>query len=487
MDYKGLKICKILKPTYLEDNKVFLIAEVDFCYEINNNLFIVSGDNAGKIILNIETIKVNELDEEISCYGWVEDINELKKFFPTNDILELKDNIETLLLDKMYYFDFDNNIIEPYDFNFDDEFEDNETMKDENDSFKEIEKYEEKEILPPIKGISEKIKKKIINQDEAINQILAAIYGNRQIIENENLTQEEKIQLKKSVLIYGNTGTGKTEIIRQISNYLNLPILVEDATKYTAEGYQGSSVSEMLIHLYKNCNNDIEKAQNSILVIDEIDKKKEKENVYSPSTTDVLFSLLKIIEGETFMIPVGMDKKYIKFDTSNLIIVLCGRFEGVDKSIKNKKSIGFNSSEIEIQESVIAGPERFVELGIPGEFIGRNSCIVKTNDLDVNDLKNIITCSTLSVLLLKKKFYEINNVKLKYDDDFITFLAEEAYKTKSGARGIKQALESIIKDLEFDILSGNIREVILTRNGIITKEKNKKSFKRTRKENLSSF
>ena len=95
MDYKGLKICKILKPTYLEDNKVFLIAEVDFCYEINNNLFIVSGDNAGKIILNIETIKANELDEEISCYGWVEDINELKKIFPTNDILELKDNIET--------------------------------------------------------------------------------------------------------------------------------------------------------------------------------------------------------------------------------------------------------------------------------------------------------------------------------------------------------------------------------------------------------
>ena len=90
-----------------------------------------------------------------------------------------------------------------------------------------------------------------------------------------------------------------------------------------------------------------------------------------------------------------MDKKYIKFDTSNLIIVLCGRFEGVDKSIKNKKSIGFNSSEIEIQESVIAGPERFVELGIPGEFIGRNSCIVKK----YNNLFNI-KCFTIKKEIL---------------------------------------------------------------------------------------
>ena len=128
--------------------------------------------------------------------------------------------------------------------------------------------------------------------------------------------------------------------------------------------------------------------------------------------------------------------------------------------------------------------ENFVKLGIPGEFIGRNSCIVRTNDLSVEDLKLIITSSSLSALLLKKKFYELNNVSLTYDDDFITFLAEEAYKSGIGARGIKQALENVIKDLEFEILSGDIKEIKLTRNGVIKKYNNDKKLVRKQELNI---
>ncbi|MDY4236702.1 MAG: AAA family ATPase [Bacilli bacterium] len=481
MDYKGLKICKILEPTFMEDNKVFKVNDVCLGYETNNNIVIVSGDYAGNIYPNIKKSDLKNIDEN-SYYGWTENINNLKIVFGTNDIIELKDNLETVAIDKMYYIDYEKGVIEPYSFEMPDIFD--EEIFEKEEEIKE-EENEENYTLPSIKEISLKIKEKIISQDMAINQVLAAIYGNRQIIENKNLTKEEKRNLKKSVLIYGNTGTGKTEISKQIASFLNLPIQIEDATKYTAEGYQGSSVNEMLIHLYRKCNGDLKKAENAILVIDEIDKKKDNKTSYTSSTTDVLYSLLKIIEGETFILQIGEDRKLIEFDTSNLTIALSGRFEGVDKVKEDRKSIGFNISSLEKEENPkVAQAENFVKLGIPGEFIGRNSCIVRTNDLSVEDLKLIITSSSLSALLLKKKFYELNNVSLTYDDDFITFLAEEAYKSGIGARGIKQALENVIKDLEFEILSGDIKEIKLTRNGVIKKYNNDKKLVRKQELNI---
>ena len=241
----------------------------------------------------------------------------------------------------------------------------------------------------------------------------------------------------------------------------------------------------MLIHLYRKCNGNLKQAENAILVIDEIDKKKDNKTSYTASTTDVLYSLLKIIEGETFILQVGEDRKLIEFDTSNLTIVLSGRFDGVDKIKEDKKSIGFNVTSCSIKENIkVAEAENFVKLGIPGEFIGRNSCIVRTNDLSVEDLKTIITSSSLSALLLKKKFYELNDVSLTYDDDFITFLAEEALKSNIGARGIKQALENVIKDLEFEILSGDIEEIRLTRTGVIKKYKEKDTLVRKKEINI---
>ena len=189
MDYKGLKICKILEPTFMEDNKVFKVNDVCLGYETNNNIVIVSGDYAGNIYPNIKKSDLKNIDEN-SYYGWTENINNLKIVFGTNDIIELKDNLETVAIEMPDIFD-------------EEIFEKEEEIKEEN---------EENYTLPSIKEISSKIKEKIISQDMAINQVLAAIYGNRQIIENKNLTKEEKRNLKKSVLIYGNTGTGKTEI-----------------------------------------------------------------------------------------------------------------------------------------------------------------------------------------------------------------------------------------------------------------------------------
>lgn len=192
MDYKGLKICKILEPTFMEDNKVFKVNDVCLGYEANNNIVIVSGDYAGNIYPNIKKSDLKNIDEN-SYYGWTENINNLKIVFGTNDIIELKDNLETVAIDKMYYIDYEKGVIEPYSFEMPDIFDEEIFEKEEEIKEKE---NEENYTLPSIKEISLKIKEKIISQDMAINQVLAAIYGNRQIIENKNLTKEEKRNLK---------------------------------------------------------------------------------------------------------------------------------------------------------------------------------------------------------------------------------------------------------------------------------------------------
>ena len=130
MDYKGLKICKILEPTFMEDNKVFKVNDVCLGYEANNNIVIVSGDYAGNIYPNIKKSDLKNIDEN-SYYGWTENINNLKIVFGTNDIIELKDNLETVAIDKMYYIDYEKGVIEPYSFEMPDIFDEEIFEKEE--------------------------------------------------------------------------------------------------------------------------------------------------------------------------------------------------------------------------------------------------------------------------------------------------------------------------------------------------------------------
>ena len=139
MDYKGLKICKILEPTFMEDNKVFKVNDVCLGYETNNNIVIVSGDYAGNIYPNIKKSDLKNIDEN-SYYGWTENINNLKIVFGTNDIIELKDNLETVAIDKMYYIDYEKGVIEPYSFEMPDIF-DEEIFEKEEEIKNKVEVY----------------------------------------------------------------------------------------------------------------------------------------------------------------------------------------------------------------------------------------------------------------------------------------------------------------------------------------------------------
>lgn len=242
-------------------------------------------------------------------------------------------------------------------------------------------KSKPKEILPDIKNMEKEVLKSIIGQDVAVRKIITAIY---RAINFKTV--------KSNILVIGNSGTGKTETIKQIAKRLNIPYTIEDATKYTQEGYYGADVNEMILNLLKNSNMDIKKAQNGIIVIDEIDKKAGHEVSHDVAGTEVLKSLLKIIEGTTIKVPVEMDYYNVKladFDTKNIIIIFLGAFSGLD--IIRDKRLNSNPLGFSIKEETHKSKAKFlkqdlVEYGLPEEFVGRIDTIVEMNELTKKDL-----------------------------------------------------------------------------------------------------
>ena len=246
--------------------------------------------------------------------------------------------------------------------------------------------------LPDIKNLEKNVLQCIIGQDKQVRQIITSIY------KSINFKT-----IKSNMLIIGNSGTGKTETIKQISKRLHIPYTIEDATKYTQEGYYGADVEEMIYNLIENANYDINKAQNGIIVIDEIDKKAGHEE-HDVSGTEVLKSLLKIIEGTIIKVPNFTDQfaeKSINFNTKNIIIIFLGAFSGLSK-IRDKRlntnPLGFIAhSNNEKTTKTRYLKQDLVEYGMPEEFVGRIGTIIEMNDLTKKDLSLILKKSQLSI------------------------------------------------------------------------------------------
>lgn len=284
------------------------------------------------------------------------------------------------------------------------------------------------------------IKESIIGQDEAIKQVVSTLDRNYSI---------ENFRNKTNILLIGPSGSGKTEMFRTIESTINIPTIIEDSEQYSAVGYQGSSIEDMLVKLYHKANGNLKLAQKGILVIDEIDKKltDSKDDV---SGTRVLNSLLSLMEGTTFRINTtgnDYDPNYVTFDTSYLTVVLAGAFSFM---VTTDKGMGFNSelekkntyNEISIQ--------KLNKIGLSNEILRRVS-IYKLNELSTDNLVDIMNTSKNSYLKELEKYAEKKKINLSINDATIKKIAEIAKSKNIGASGIKATLNEILNDAFFDV------------------------------------
>ena len=311
-----------------------------------------------------------------------------------------------------------------------------------------------------ISSMYSSIKKTIISQDEQIMQILTALFKNQKVV-NSDLDMDLIAKLKENILIYGSTGTGKTEILKRISRLYNIPIVIEDATALSETGYQGRKITDMLEDLCLAADNDIELAEKGILVIDEFDKLAEKsgDSQSHVSRLGVQRSLLKLLDGTLFY----FDDK--KFDTSKLTVVGLGAFTGITKGDDYKQLT----------------TDDFMKYGIMRELIGRFSKTIAMNPLSKEDIIKILKESDFSPLNTYKKLFDMLEVNFDFSDEFIEYIAELTITKQSGARSLKTVFDDCISSALFRIFAGEYSSISLVKPDdennkpyVLTKTKEKK-------------
>lgn len=316
------------------------------------------------------------------------------------------------------------------------------------------------EKISDISSMYSSIKKTIISQDEQIMQILTALFKNQKVV-NSDLDMDLIAKLKENILIYGSTGTGKTEILKRISRLYNIPIVIEDATALSETGYQGRKITDMLEDLCLAADNDIELAEKGILVIDEFDKLAEKsgDSQSHVSRLGVQRSLLKLLDGTLFY----FDDK--KFDTSKLTVVGLGAFTGITKGDDYKQLT----------------TDDFMKYGIMRELIGRFSKTIAMNPLSKEDIIKILKESDFSPLNTYKKLFDMLEVNFDFSDEFIEYIAELAITKQSGARSLKTVFDDCISSALFRIFAGEYSSISLVKPDdennkpyVLTKTKEKK-------------
>lgn len=302
--------------------------------------------------------------------------------------------------------------------------------------------------LPRIQDVEESVLTCIIGQNEPVRRIITAIY--KAIVFKS---------IKTNLLIIGDSGTGKTETIRQILKVLNLPYTIEDATKYTQEGYYGADVEEMIYNLYEKANQDIERAQNGVIVIDEIDKKAGKgfSDERDVSGREVLNSLLKIIEGTKISIDIDKEPYIADFDTSNLIVIFLGAFSGLEEIRKkrlNTSKAGFNlNKDTKPKQDTKLLKQDLIRYGLPEEFVGRISTIVEMNKLTKQDLASILRNSKLSIFRAYQRELRERGISLYYSGRLFERIAEKSLLTDTGARELNNTVNYIFDRIIYEVLS----------------------------------